>query len=341
MKKFYKITNGLNFRQIPSVSGHNSALYNFNGNEIYYLAPAYIEQIQGSPLSIFSTEEFNMLQSSIKIEDIISYSPTVPVDTGWYLVSDTETLYDNLATIALGTNLVGLAIGSSVTTNGTASGIVVSLSGTTPQIIVVKYNGNSFNEGDLIQQDTEFHSGSATRTINVGSSVIVGDFSTYAGCLAYYDTSDTVNVWKYLLPFNDLLINYKGIEYKWKTTETTDHHWKINRYIYNLTEYDDFTVGTTNMIVASSKNVMNYKNGVYSFKSTALGTSITMRAEGSNDNSTWFNLDASNADSVIATNNSVNALVFENKYYYTRLLAVSDSGGTPILTNISLYLTNY
>lgn len=339
MKKFYKVTNGSNFRQLPSVSGLNSALYNFNGNEIYYLDPNYIEQLQGSPLSIFGTENFNMLQSTISIEDIISNSPISPVNEGWYLVSETETLYDNIATIALGTNISGLVIGDTVVTDSEAVGIVIADSGTSPQVLTIKYNGIDFSEGDLIQNDTEFHSGSASNTINVGTSVIYGDFNEYAGCLAYYDTSDTINSWKYLRPFNGLLINIDGTEYKYENIESSDRRWKISKNIYNLTEYDDFTIGTTNMIVAASKNISGYANGVYSFKATSLGTSITMRVEGSNDNTNWFNLDAS--DTVIDTENLVTGMTFENKYNYSRLIAVSDTGGSPVLTGITLFLSNY
>lgn len=226
MKKFYKLTNGLDFRQIPSVTGHNSSLFNLNGNEIYYFDSDITDQMQINPLTIFGDEEFNMFQDPIGIEDVISCSPESPVDTGWYLVSLTESLYDNLTTIAIGTSISGMNTDDSVVTNGTAAGIIVSQSGTSPQILVIKYNGNSFEEGDLLQQDTAFHSGSASQTITVGSSVIIGDFNSFEGCMAYYESADTVNAWKYLRPFNGLLINYNGTEYMYKTIEFTDARWK-------------------------------------------------------------------------------------------------------------------
>jgi hypothetical protein len=276
-----------------------------------------------------------MFNDPIEVNDVIVNPPISPVDPGWYLISLHGTLYDNTVLLSIGTSLV--TAGTSIVSESGAVGVVVSATGDDPQLAVVKYNGDDFIEGDLVEIGTTYQ-GTNGEPILCGTSTMKSNFRSFSGALAYYASGET-SEWRYLAPFNDLTILYAGSKYVMRNIESSDQRWKLTEKIYSLTNYDSVTVGTTNLVVAASKNVSGYNSGCYQFTTVSLGTSLVMRVEGSNDGTSWFNVESS--DTTATTDATTYTINFTNKFLYTRLLAVDPTEDAPSLVGLSLLLTNY
>jgi len=73
--------------------------------------------------------------------------------------------------------------------------------------------------------------------------------------------------------------------------------------------------------------VKSLKYHTLAYTITAIDTNVVLRAEGSLDNTSWFNLDGGNND-VTVSSNMTDAFVFTGNLSYIRGNFVSESGGT-------------
>ena len=92
------------------------------------------------------------------------------------------------------------------------------------------------------------------------------------------------------------------------------------------------TITFTQLIAAGSTDsvkVIGCKNFAYQYTIAAINTNVIVRAEGSLDNSNWFNLDI---DDVNTTQTANGAYAFQydgdGEIAYTRFTWVSEAGGT-------------
>lgn len=79
-------------------------------------------------------------------------------------------------------------------------------------------------------------------------------------------------------------------------------------------------------------NMEQYDNVVLAVTVVDVGASVTIRIEGSLDNTAWFNLDANEEDSVLAGNGTAGFSVQNAPIPFIRGRLVSISGGTPSVT---------
>lgn len=79
-------------------------------------------------------------------------------------------------------------------------------------------------------------------------------------------------------------------------------------------------------------NMEQYDNVVLAVTVASVGASVTIRIEGSLDNTSWFNLDANEEDSVLAGNGTAGFSVQNAPIPFLRGRLVSISGGTPSVT---------
>ena len=73
--------------------------------------------------------------------------------------------------------------------------------------------------------------------------------------------------------------------------------------------------------------VKSLKYHTLAYTITAINTNVVLRAEGSLDNTSWFNLDGGNNDVTVSTN-LTDAFVFFGNLSYIRGQFVSETGGT-------------
>jgi len=79
-------------------------------------------------------------------------------------------------------------------------------------------------------------------------------------------------------------------------------------------------------------NMEQYDNVVIAVTVASVGASVTVRLEGSLDSSNWFNLDAMEEDSVLASNGTAGFSVQNAPIPFLKGRLVSISGGTPSVT---------
>lgn len=77
----------------------------------------------------------------------------------------------------------------------------------------------------------------------------------------------------------------------------------------------------------NSRNMDGYSKGCIQILIANINTSVTLRVEGSNDNTNWFNLSTSNTDSTF-TANGCYAFQFDSCPQHVRTTFVSEVGGT-------------
>lgn len=86
-------------------------------------------------------------------------------------------------------------------------------------------------------------------------------------------------------------------------------------------------------------NMEQYDNAVFQVTVSNIGASVTVRLEGSLDNTGWFNLDAMEEDSVLAGNGTAGFAIQNAPIPFLRGRLVGISGGTPSV-NFQVSLSN-
>lgn len=87
------------------------------------------------------------------------------------------------------------------------------------------------------------------------------------------------------------------------------------------------TTGLTNVV-----NMEQYDNALFQVTVADIGSSVTVRIEGSVDSVSWFNLDAMEDDTVLAGNGTTAFSVQNTPVPFLRGRVVTISGGTPTIT---------
>lgn len=77
----------------------------------------------------------------------------------------------------------------------------------------------------------------------------------------------------------------------------------------------------------NSRNMDGYSKGCIQVVVASINTSVTLRVEGSNDNSNWFNLSTSRTDTTF-TANGCYAFQFDSCPQHVRTTFVNEAGGT-------------
>ena len=345
MKKFYVTTTGIDLNIFSTLTGVHTNPINMNGNGIYFYEEDKINNSQAvDQVSIFGDDAFNTLQTAISCEELISIPPLAPADKTWYLISKLAT-YDNIVKITMDGAITGVIAGDTIIAQNGATGVVTVVDGVT---LTIKYNGTDFSEtagSEVIHEGTVFDVltvNQASITVEDTTGPIKADLTNRLNQLAYYDSTDTANNWKYINPFTDILIILDGNGYKWNTQGTTDHRW-INIPASLIAGNSTTETIAVNLAAVGSTTIVDssmYSGGVIQYKVANINTDVTLRAEGSNDATNWFNLDASDLDTTHIANGTF-AMTYNIKYKYTRLTMVSESGGTAVtIEDISFFLTN-
>ena len=152
----------------------------------------------------------------------------------------------------------------------------------------------------------------------------------YIGFLANYDS---VNGWRYLKPFEGIQIITDGNKYVYNSNSYLK--WVLSERLWETESFGDLAEGEETI----SSRSYQYDGGTYDYVVTDIGTSVTVRVEGSNNGSTFFNLNSTDADTT-QTANGVYSLNYEVKCAYVRFVFVSAVDGTPnINVNLLLYKT--
>jgi len=86
--------------------------------------------------------------------------------------------------------------------------------------------------------------------------------------------------------------------------------------------------------------VSNYHHYTFQVTVAAIDTTVTVRAEGSLDNTVWFNLDDTRTDLVIAANGTYSMRASNRKCKHIRFTFVSEVGGTAATIDVKLMCGN-
>ena len=99
----------------------------------------------------------------------------------------------------------------------------------------------------------------------------------------------------------------------------------------------EFDVATLDTLTAAGVTAAQRVTGAdmtYQVTITGIGTSVTIRFEGSLDGTNYFNLSSANVDTTITSNGTYGYALSSCPVQYTRLRLVSFSGGTPSVATI-------
>lgn len=88
----------------------------------------------------------------------------------------------------------------------------------------------------------------------------------------------------------------------------------------------------------TSRQLTGYRHAAWQIVVANINTSITLRFEGSNDNTNWSNLDTSKTDKTITANNVYEEEKTFCNFEYVRVKFVSESGGTSATIDIKTRL---
>lgn len=232
MKNFYNILSGLDTTLwYDNAGGRYGKSLDFFGNEIKYLPFEIVEKLQNpSALNVFGGEAFNMFQNHIPVDSVISSPPLVPTDLTWYLVSTVETLYDNVVELTLDANTETFIVDSLITAENGATGIVTDVN---TLDITVKYNGTDFIDSGLngVTLGDAYDSDNDDKVVAFATVASrTGDengFSKNSNSLAYYDSSDSLNPWKFLRPLANMTIIMSTKIYTFDFVDNDDSRWKV------------------------------------------------------------------------------------------------------------------
>lgn len=95
-------------------------------------------------------------------------------------------------------------------------------------------------------------------------------------------------------------------------------------YPFNVQSLTTLTAAGTTTAVEVASNAVTFQVTV-----TSISTNVVVRFEGSLDNTSFFNLDQSGADTTITANGTYGFALNGCPVKYLRLRLVSISGGTP------------
>lgn len=98
--------------------------------------------------------------------------------------------------------------------------------------------------------------------------------------------------------------------------------------------FETASLGTLTAAGTGTEVLCGGVNMTYQVTVSSIGTNVVLRFEGSLDQSSWFNLDQSNADTTITSNGTYGYALSGCPVKWTRLRLVSLSGGTPSVTGI-------
>jgi hypothetical protein len=159
----------------------------------------------------------------------------------------------------------------------------------------------------------------------------------YDNALAYYDSSDTKNPWKFLLPMNGLSILLNGDIFKYDAYLNTkqDTKWTLVKSTYHSIIFDKLVAPGATIGVETWK----YNTNNFQFTILTINTSVTVRIEISNDNLTWVNVDPNDND-IIKTTNGTYAISVNIPGRYMRFVFVSEVGGTDATIDVNLFQNN-
>lgn len=90
----------------------------------------------------------------------------------------------------------------------------------------------------------------------------------------------------------------------------------------------------------AATNVANYSNYTWQVVVASINTSVTVRAEGSLDNSNWFNLDDSAIDTTYTANGTYCLRASNRAVKWVRFTFVSEVGGAAATLDVDLYAGN-
>jgi len=90
--------------------------------------------------------------------------------------------------------------------------------------------------------------------------------------------------------------------------------------------------GVTDVVKALSCNAI-----IYAYTIASIDTDVTLRLEGSVDNTSFFNMDADEVDT-IQTADGTYAFRFDGEVPYTRFRFVSETGGTGVTVDVVVFL---
>lgn len=76
---------------------------------------------------------------------------------------------------------------------------------------------------------------------------------------------------------------------------------------------------------------------VYQYKVASINTNVVIRAEGSNDNTNWFNLDPDETD-ITQTANGTYAIRYDGEVPYVRFTFVSEAGGAAATIDVIAFI---
>lgn len=92
-----------------------------------------------------------------------------------------------------------------------------------------------------------------------------------------------------------------------------------------ITHVQMTATGVTDVI-----KMLNCKAFIYQYTVASISTNVVVRIEGSNDNSSWFNLDADEVDTTITANGTY-AFRWDGDMPYARFRFVSKAAGSPTI----------
>lgn len=84
--------------------------------------------------------------------------------------------------------------------------------------------------------------------------------------------------------------------------------------------------------LTSVVNMEQYDNTVLAVTVSSIGASVTIRLEGSLDAANWFNMDAGEEDTILASNGTAGFSIQAAPIPFVRGRVVSISGGSPSIT---------
>lgn len=86
----------------------------------------------------------------------------------------------------------------------------------------------------------------------------------------------------------------------------------------------------------AATNIRPYRSIVWQILVAAIQTSVTVRVEGSHDNTNWFNLDDAGADTTYTANGTYQLSKYGVSVEYTRFTFVSEVGGAAVTLDVDL-----
>jgi len=98
-----------------------------------------------------------------------------------------------------------------------------------------------------------------------------------------------------------------------------------------------FTQLTAPGVTSDVLDMSGCKDVVFQYTIAAINTNVVVRLEGSNDNSSWFNLDFDDVD-ITQTADGTYGIQYEGRVGFIRFRFVSETGGTDATVDVIAYI---